>query len=205
MSTEYQTQSNKFIGYNHFKCRLVDQTTFDARNEWTFPVDPIHVKCFSSLGTHNDLCGNYGKYRDDPIGTKPDYKHLELCFKFSDNGITFDVTYIINLLTGIIKLFLSYPFIIKEEFKPYNDLPIDLLNEINAAPVDEGLINMDDQLFDRFVEYVSGRYMIQFIGYINYLKSITGGSHLNEPVCNACIFKYMYRLSGTCDQLIYNK
>jgi len=208
LNTEYQTQSNKFIGHNHFKCKLVDQNTFDARNEWTFPVDPIHVKCLNGLQTQNDLYGNYGKYRDDPIGTLPDSKHLELCFKFSDNGITFDVTYMINLLTGIVRFFLSYPFIVKEEFKPHNDLPIALLKDIKAAPVDEGIVKMDDQLFDRFMDYVSGKYMNQFINYIQYLELLTPnnqGDRFDEPVCANCIFKRQYVLKGSCYELVHNK
>jgi len=208
MNTEYQTQSDKFIGYNHFKCKLVDQTTFDARNEWAFPVDPIHIKCLAGLEPHNDLYGNYGKYCDDPVGTQPDWKHLELCFVLRDNGIIFNVTYRINLLTGIVVFFLSYPFIIKEVFKPQIDLPIDLLNDINSAPVDEGIVEMDNQLFDRFVEYISSRYMKRFIGYITYLESLIPNDvseRFGEPVCANCIYKHKYVSSGSCDKLIRNK
>lgn len=205
MNTEYQTQSDKFIGYNHFKCKLVDQVAFDVKDEWGFPVDPIHVKSLTGLQPEKYLNGYYGKYRDDPRNTDPDFEHLELYLQFRDNGIILGVTYTINLLTGNLTLFLSMPYIIKDEFKPHSDMPFELVNDINAAPVDDRIIDMNDDLHDRFIEYVASRYMKQFINYVRYLESLIGGSHLNEPVCINCVYKHQYKLTGTCDKLIFNK
>ncbi len=195
----FKVQSNKFIGYNKFKCHFPEEG-FDHNDEWWFPLNKKHTTTLPKLLFENRAHGAYGKFRDDPNNTDPHYDLLILDFTFTVNGISFRVFYDINIVSGEVAFRFSDITVIKEDFVASDDMPIKLCNMIkNEMNNKWELIGFwdNEQGRSKLFKYVIKKYLKQMKDYVNYLES------LNEDLCEDCVYKYKYRLSPSkeCKEL----
>jgi len=188
----FKAQSDKFIGYNPFKCNLFNEPF--NRHDLFFTISIEHINPL--FGSTNDdlMIGEYGELRDYYPEEKLNDDEIKLTMVFNLDGLFFEARYVININTGEVSFDMDKPMICKEDFK----IPSSMENELAALikeKMEAGnrLVSIDDERFDK---YYSDKFLSTFIDFVEYLENI-----ILVDKCKDCVYKRPYRLSGFCKKL----
>jgi len=188
----FKAQSDKFIGYNVFKCNLFNEPF--NRYDLFFTISIEHINPL--FGSMNDdlMIGEYGKLRDYDPDEKFNDDDVKLTMVFNLDGIFFEAHYVININNGEVSFEMDKPMICKEDFKIPNSME-DGLAKLIKEKMEAGnrLVSIDDERFDK---YYSDKFLSLFIDYVEYLENI-----ILVDKCKDCAYKRPYRLSGFCKEL----
>jgi|GEM_PF-2367358 hypothetical protein len=184
----FKAQSDKFIGWNVFKCNLFEEAF--NRYDLFFNIAKVHLKPLFE-NTENELAiGEYGRLREDECN----YDEIKLTIIFNLDGVFFEAHYIINIANGEVTFDMDKPLICKEDYVIPNDTDGGL-TELIKEKMEAGnrLVAVDGERFD---EYFSNKYLSTFIDYVEYLENT-----VLVDKCKDCAYKRPYRLSGFCKEL----
>lgn len=186
-SYTFKAQSDKFVGWNVFKCNLFDEEY--NRYDLFFNIAKEHLKPLFST-TDNELAiGEYGRLSDGF-----NYDELRLTIVFNLDGIFFEAHYGINIANGVVDFEMDKPIICVKDFVVPEDMDCDLAELIKEKmKTGNRLVLVDDARFDK---YCSNKFLSTFIDYVGYLEELV-------PVdkCNDCAYARPYMLSGVCKEL----
>ncbi|HEY5536484.1 MAG TPA: hypothetical protein VIL99_16310 [Ignavibacteria bacterium] len=110
----FKAHSDKFIGWNVFKCNLFDEdyNPYDLY----FNIATKHLKPLFET-TDNELAiGEYGRLREYENSDECNYDEIKLTIVFNLDGIFFEAEYLINVATGVVELRMDKPLICVKDF-----------------------------------------------------------------------------------------
>ena len=165
---DFKAQSDKFIGWNLFKCGLFDEEY--NRYDLFFNIAKEHLKPLFST-TDNELAiGEYGRIREYENSDEANYDEIKLTIVFNLDGIFFEAHYGINIANGVVDFAMDKPMICVKDFVAPEDMDAGLA-ELIKEKMEAGnrLVLVDDARFDK---YCSDKLLSTFIDYVGYLEEL---------------------------------
>ncbi|HEY5123701.1 MAG TPA: hypothetical protein VIK14_08200 [Ignavibacteria bacterium] len=164
----FKALSEKFIGWNAFKCGLFDEdyNPYDLY----FNIATVHLKPLFET-TDNELAiGEYGRLREYENSDECNYDEIKLTIVFNLEGVFFEAHYVINIANGEVAFEMDKPIICVKDFIVPADMDSGLAELIKEKmKTDNRLVSIDDARFDA---YFSEKFLSTFIDYVGYLEEL---------------------------------